>query len=193
MRPSRYARWPPIALVLTLAAGGACACAPIEVSTGGEVSAQDVAAKAEQALSPEVRGEPRITCAHGLSAEAGDRTTCSMAVGGATYRIDAQVSRQGSQYSIDFHSDDYHPAPGEGVIFADEVARRAERHLAGAYGSNPDVECAHDLAGTKGRTVRCVLRNDGGSHGVTATVRDIDGSRYELGFRVDRGPSDAPA
>ncbi|MGH3360319.1 MAG: DUF4333 domain-containing protein [Nocardioidaceae bacterium] len=190
MRPSRRSpRWLPIAFALVFAVGGLSTCAKIEVSAGGDISAADVAAKAEDALAPKVEGDPTITCDEGLSAEAGDRTSCSMTVSGdaAEYAVDATVSRaDDAQYSIDFHSDDYHPGAGEGTIFADEIARQAMVTLSGEYGPRADIRCPQDLAGVAGRSVRCVLEaDDGDTYRVTATVGRIDGSEYDLDFEVE--------
>lgn len=195
MRPSRwYVRWPPIALASVVAIGAVPGCGQIEVATGGDIPADEVAAQAEQALAPKLEGAPAVSCDEGLSAEDGDRTTCSMTVGTSdeTYTVEATVARMGDErYSLDFRSDDYRPAAGEGSIFADEVARRAEQHLADRFGSGLQVSCPDDLAGKVDSTVRCVIDTDDSTYEVTATVRRIDGDRYDLGFDVVRADDGA--
>src|SRR5690606_8933354 len=118
------------------------ACGGIEVNTGSEISASDVAAKAEDALAPKVADEPTVTCDAGLRAEEGDTTSCVMRVAGdeREYAVEATVSSvDGDNASLDFSSEDYRLEEGAGTIFADEVARQAEESLEAKYGTRPEI------------------------------------------------------
>ncbi|UPK74233.1 DUF4333 domain-containing protein [Nocardioidaceae bacterium SCSIO 66511] len=180
------------ALVLVVLLAG---CGGIEVSTGSEISASDVAAKAEEALAPKVDAEPSITCDDGLSAEEGDSTTCVMRVGDddTEYAVEATVSSvDGDDANLDFSSEDYRPGEGEGTIFADEVARQAEDALESKYGQRPEITCPDDLPGEVGATTRCVLgvAGDETKYGLTAEVTAMDGPKFSLDFSVDDEPLD---
>ncbi|UYM06456.1 DUF4333 domain-containing protein [Solicola gregarius] len=172
------------------------ACGGIEVSAGtDDLSADDVASKAAEALTPKVGSEPTVTCDDGLTAEEGESTTCSMQVGGdpKEYAVEATVSSvDGDDVSLDFRSDDYRPTDGKGTIFADEVARQAADALEKQYGTRPKITCPDDLPGKAGATTRCVLgvEGDDTEYGMTAEVSEMDGTRYHLDFTVDDEPLD---
>lgn len=72
----------------------------------------------------------------------------------------------------------------------DEVAQKATENLGEEVGSEPDsVTCPTDLPFEKDATVRCKLRADGVSYGLTAKVTEIDGNDARLSFQVDEQPS----
>lgn len=71
----------------------------------------------------------------------------------------------------------------------DEVEQKASENIGKEVGSRPDsVTCPDDLPFEKDATVRCTLRTDGVSYGLTAKVTDTDGNDARLSFQVDDQP-----
>lgn len=71
----------------------------------------------------------------------------------------------------------------------DEVAQKASENIGKEVGRKPDsVTCPDNLPFKKDATVRCTLRTDGVSYGLTAKVTDTDGNDARLSFQVDKQP-----
>ncbi len=188
-----WKRWAAgVAAAVALFATAGCS-GGIEITTGDdEISADEISSQAEDALGPKVSGDPSITCDSALEAEDGQTTTCEMVVGDdpTTYDVDVRLTVDGDDYDLAFRSDDYHPEPGKGTIFADEVANQAEESLGQKYGTRPEITCPDDLDGEVGATTRCVLgvTGDEEKYGMTVTVTSLDGTEYQMSFQVDETP-----
>lgn len=75
-----------------------------------------------------------------------------------------------------------------------QVARQISDDLFRQFGSRPDsVTCPEDLEGTPWATLRCELKDNGQTYGVTVTVNSVQGSDVNYGFKVDEQPNNTPA
>jgi type II secretory pathway pseudopilin PulG len=94
--------------ILALFVLGGCEAS---VSVGGDVSADEVAEKAQTALDQAARNSgyppfPKITCPDDLDGEVGAKTTCYSTFNGSKHRIFVKVtSVKGDTVNMDFHSE----------------------------------------------------------------------------------------
>ena len=69
------------------------------------------------------------------------------------------------------------------------VASKLSDQLTEKVGRKPDsVTCPDNLKGTQGATLRCELKDEGQTYGVTVTVSDVDAGDVHFDFKVDDQP-----
>ncbi|MDI3405080.1 DUF4333 domain-containing protein [Streptomyces cavernicola] len=78
------------------------------IGSTGEVSKEEVAKKASEALGKQVGREPDdVTCDKGLKAEAGETVRCELTADGQTYGLTVTAkSVEGGKVDMDFKVDD---------------------------------------------------------------------------------------
>jgi Domain of unknown function (DUF4333) len=168
----------------TLFVAGAIAGTLISVSacsTGPKMVSKDDVAKQITAKMTDAGSKPdSVSCPDGLKGEVGAQLNCAVKIKGEPYNVNVTAtSVKGDEVGFDIVE----------TLDKDLVASKISEQLTQQVGHKPDaVTCPDNLKGVQGSTLRCVLKNDGQTYGVTVTVTDVDAGDVHFDFKVDEQP-----
>jgi hypothetical protein len=161
---------------------GAIAGALIGVSacsSGPKMVSKDDIAKQITAKMTDAQGDKpdSVSCPDGLKGQVGAQLNCAMKIKGQDYNVNVTAtSVKGDNVEFDMVE----------TVDKNLVASKLSDQLTEKVGRKPDaVTCPDNLKGTPGSTLRCDLKDDGQTYGVTVTVTDVDAGDVHFDFKVD--------
>ncbi|UMB67645.1 DUF4333 domain-containing protein [Mycobacterium paraterrae] len=142
------------------------------------VSKDDIAKQITAKMSDAAGNKPdSVSCPDGLKGEVGAQLNCAMKIKGQDYNVNVTAtSVKGDDVEFDMVE----------TVDKDLVASKVSEQLTQKVGRKPDaVTCPDNLKGAVGSTLRCDLKDDGQTYGVTVTVSDVEAGDVHFDFKVD--------
>jgi len=167
-----------VAGALASAFVGATACS----SGPGMVSKDDVAKQISAKMTDAEGNKPEsVSCPDGLKAQVGAQLNCGMKVKGQDYNVNVTAtSVNGNDVKFDMVE----------TVDKNQVASKISDQLAQQVGDKPDsVTCPDNLKGEEGATLRCQLKDNDQTYGVTVTVTNVEAGDVNFNFKVDDKPT----
>jgi Domain of unknown function (DUF4333) len=166
-----------IASAITGALVGLTAC-----SSGPKmVSKDDIAKQITDKMTDAAGNKPdSVSCPDGLKGQVGAQLNCAMKIKGQDYNVNVTAtSVKGDDVQFDMVE----------TVDKNLVASKLSDQLTEKVGRKPDsVTCPDNLKGTQGATMRCDLKDEGQTYGVTVTVTDVEAGDVHFDFKVDDQP-----
>jgi len=169
----------------TLFVAGAIACTLTGLtacSSGPKMVSKDDIAKQITTKMTDAQGNKpdSVSCPDGLKGEVGAQLNCGMKIKGQDYNVNVTAtSVKGDDVEFDMVE----------TIDKALVASKLSEQLTEKVGRKPDsVTCPDNLKGNQGATLRCELKDEGQTYGVTVTVTDVDAGDVHFDFKVDDQP-----
>src|ERR1700753_2803429 len=125
-------------------------------SSGPKMVSKDDIAKQITAKMTDAQGNKpdSVSCPDGLKGQVGAQLNCAMKIKGQDYNVKVTATS----------------VKGDDVQF--DMVETIDKALGGR---KPDsVTCPDNLKGNQGATLRCELKDEGQTYGVTVTVTDVD-------------------
>lgn len=151
------------------------------VSTGpAVVKKDDVVNQITAKMTDAAGNKPEsVTCPDELKAEVGAQTNCQMKVKGQPFNVNVTVTDiKGDSVKFDMVE----------TVDKAQVAAAISDQLTQQIHKPDSVTCPDNLKGVKGATLRCELKDEGQTYGVTVTVTDVTGGDVAYNFQVDAQP-----
>lgn len=168
-------------LVSGLAAGLMAGLPGCSFSLGsGEVKKSDVVGQITAKMTDADGNKPEsVTCPDPLKAEVGAQTNCQMKVKGKPYNVNVTVTQiKGDSVNFDMVE----------TLDKETVAAGISDQIAQQFHKPDSVTCPDNLKGFTGATLRCEIKDEGQTYGVTVTVTDVRGGDVRYNFQVDEQP-----
>ncbi len=160
------------AIAGTLVSVSACSSGPKMVSK------DDIAKQITTKMTDADGNKPdSVTCPDGLKGQVGAQLNCGMKIKGQDYNVNVTAtSVKGDDVEFDMVE----------TVDKNLVANKVSEQLTEKVGRKPDsVTCPDNLKGTPGSTLRCDLKDNGQTYGVTVTVSNVDAGDVHFDFKVD--------
>ncbi|QLL09023.1 DUF4333 domain-containing protein [Mycobacterium vicinigordonae] len=165
------------AAVGLLASVGACSCS-IGSKSASAVSKKDVEGQISAKMTDANGSKPSsVSCPSDLPAKVGAQTDCVMTVKDEKYNVNVTVtSIDGSNVKFDMVE----------TVDKDEVAHIISDKLYQQVGDRPEsVTCPENLKGSVGATMRCELKDNAKTYGISVNVTSVVGGQVNFDFQVD--------
>jgi hypothetical protein len=172
-----------VSRTLFVASAIACTLTGLTACSSGPkmVSKDDIAKQISAKMTDAQGNKPdSVSCPDGLKGEVGAQLNCGMKIKGQDYNVNVTAtSVKGDDVQFDMVE----------TVDKNLVASKLSDQLTEKVGRKPDsVTCPDNLKGTQGATLRCQLKDEGQTYGVTVTVTDVDAGDVHFDFKVDDQP-----